>query len=67
MINNSSPANSVFNNGASNPNLSKINWVSGLTGPCRAGIAGLPILFNKYANEIAEQIESESGVVCPHV
>ena len=29
--------------------------------------AALPILFNRYAKEIAEQTESESGIICPHV
>ncbi len=46
-----------FKTGASKPNLSKINFVSGFNSPCRAGVAALPILFNRYAKEIAEQTD----------
>jgi hypothetical protein len=67
VIKSSSPAKDVFKTGASNPNFSKIYFVSGFGSPCLAGVAGRPILFSKYDNEIAEQIESESGIICPHV
>lgn len=47
MINSSSPAKEVFKTGNSNPNFSKINFVSGFGSPCLAGIAGRPILFKR--------------------
>ena len=49
--------------GCSKPKWFKIYVVSLFASPAHTGVAGVPICVNKLAKEIAEQIESVSGLL----